>query len=68
MTRTATNVRVNDLLDYIRNGRIMDAMNDAKLQYGDMQIFHYQETDGNGQQREGDGESCQAHVGSSTAS
>jgi cell division protein ZipA len=28
---------------------IMDAMSDAKLQYGDMQIFHYHETDGDGQ-------------------
>jgi cell division protein ZipA len=27
---------------------IMDAMSDAKLQYGDMQIFHYQETDSDG--------------------
>ena len=28
MSTTTTNVRINDLLDYIRNGRIMDAMNE----------------------------------------
>ena len=27
-TQTSTNVRIHDLLEYIRNGRIMDAMNE----------------------------------------